>query len=33
MENQKALAFAMFKELNMIAVSTENGFHMFDYED
>jgi len=32
MEGQKALAFAMFKDLNMIAVSTENGFHMFDYE-
>jgi len=29
---QKALAFAMFKELNMIAVSTAQGFHMFDYE-
>ena len=26
------MAFAMFKELNMIAVSTEKGFHMFDYE-
>ena len=23
----------MFKELNMIALSTEKGFHMFDYED
>lgn len=22
----------MFKDLNMIAVSSENGFHMFDYE-
>ena len=22
----------MFKDLNMIAVSTENGLHMFDYE-
>ena len=22
----------MFKELNMIAVSTQHGFHMFDYE-
>jgi len=32
MDSQKALAFAMFKDLNMIAVSTENGFHMFDYE-
>ena len=29
---QKALAFAMFKELNMIAVSTSEGLHMFDYE-
>ena len=32
MQDQKAQAFAMFKELNMIAVSTESGFHMFDYE-
>lgn len=32
MEGQKALAFAMFKELNMIAVSTEKSLHMFDYE-
>ena len=30
--NQKALAFAMFKDLNMIAVSTPVGLHMFDYE-
>lgn len=30
--SQKALAFAMFKELNMIAVSTPEGLHMFDYE-
>lgn len=30
--DQKALAFAMFKELNMIAVSTADGLHMFDYE-
>ena len=29
---QKALAFAMFKDLNMIAVSTAEGLHMFDYE-
>ena len=32
MESQKAVAFAMFKDLSMIAVSTEKGFHMFDYE-
>ena len=32
MEGQTAVAFAMFKDLNMIAVSTEKGFHMFDYE-
>ena len=30
--SQKALAFAMFKDLNMIAVSTAEGLHMFDYE-
>lgn len=32
LSGQKAHAFAMFKDLNMIAVSSENGFHMFDYE-
>ena len=31
-QNDKALAFAMYKDLNMIAVSTDNGLHMFDYE-
>lgn len=29
---QKALAFAMFKDLNMIAISSEHGVHLFDYE-
>ena len=33
MQGQKATAFAMFKELCMIAVSTQQGVHMFDYED
>ena len=32
MSGQKAQAFSMFKDLNMIAVASENGFHMFDYE-
>jgi len=32
MQDQKALAFAMYKDVSMIAVSTENGFHLFDYE-
>ncbi len=32
LSGQKAQAFAMFKDLNMIAVASENGFHMFDYE-
>lgn len=28
----EALAFAMFKELNMIAISTESAVHIVDYE-
>jgi len=32
LEGQTAIAFAMFKDLNMIAVSSASGFHMFDYE-
>lgn len=28
----KAIAFAMYKDLNTIAVSTEHAFHMFDNE-
>lgn len=28
---QKATAFAMFKELNMIAVATDQAVHLFDY--
>ena len=27
-----AVAFALYKDLNTIAVATENGYHMFDYE-
>lgn len=29
----KAVAFSMFKDLNTIAVATENYVHLFDYED
>ena len=32
MQSQRAIAFAMYKELNMIAVSTSSSFHMFDCE-
>jgi len=31
-QDDKAVSFAMYKDLNTIAVSTENGFHMFDCE-
>lgn len=31
--DDKATAFDMFKDLNMIAVSTLKGVHLFDYED
>ena len=31
--DDKATAFDMFKDLNMIAVSTSNGVHLFDYEE
>jgi len=31
--DDKATAFDMFKDLNMIAVSTATGVHLFDYED
>ena len=30
--DEKAVAFAMYRDLNIIAVSTENGYHLFDYE-
>ena len=29
----RAVAFAMYKELNTIAVSTPHNLHLFDYED
>lgn len=32
MLDDKAVAFAMYKDLNTIAVATENGYHIFDYE-
>ena len=31
-KDNKAVSFAMYKDLNTIALSTENGYHMFDYE-
>jgi len=31
--DDKATAFDMFKDLNMIAVSTAKGVHLFDYEE
>lgn len=32
-EGDKATAFDMFKDLNMIAISTSKGVHLFDYEE
>lgn len=31
-QDDKAVSFAMYRDLNTIAISTENGYHMFDYE-
>lgn len=31
--DDKATAFDMFKDLNMIAISTSKGVHLFDYEE
>lgn len=31
-EGQTAIAFSMFKDVNMIAVATADGLHLFDYE-
>mgnify|MGYP000941577002 CR=1 FL=1 len=30
---QKCTAFAMFKELDMLAISTPESVHLFDYKD